>query len=549
MVEIVADLDALIRRLEEVEQAQVALRERVAFAEAEREKAAAEREQANAERERYRALYLEMLERCRMLEKGLVGPKSERLAGDESQLTIEMLGMLLSERDHAAIDELAKGAEQEIKAHTRKKPTGRKPIPEHLPRVEIEILPEEVKREGLDAFERIGEDVTEVLERRPASLVVARITKPKFVRKDRDERTGVLMGETPELPIPRGLAGPGMLADTLVKRWDDHCPLHRLERIYARDGLEIARSTICQWHGQLAPLGAPLVAAMRQDGFESPYLCIDATGVLVQHKEKCRRGHFWVLVVPGRHVLFEYTREHTGEAVDTVLAGYEGYVVADAHAVYDHLYVDDKVTEVNCWAHARRYFFKAMSSDPERARAALSLINALFKVERSLADKPRQHKERLRAKHSAPIVERFFSWCDAEWPRLLEESPIYEGVRYARNQRKGLTRFLGDGRLPLDNNISERELRRQAVGRKNWIFLGSDDGGHVNAIFTSLLASCRMVGVEPWAYLRDLLCLLPRWPKHQILDLAPAYWAATSQREDVRAKLAADPYRALTLGF
>lgn len=223
MVEIVADLDALIRRLEEVEQAQVALRERVAFAEAEREKAAAEREQANAERERYRSLYLEMLERCRMLEKGLVGPKSERLAGDESQLTIEMLGMLLSERDHAAIDELAKGAEQEIKAHTRKKPTGRKPIPEHLPRVEIEILPEEVKREGLDAFERIGEDVTEVLERRPASLVVARITKPKFVRKDRDERTGVLMGETPELPIPRGLAGPGMLADTLVKRWDDHC--------------------------------------------------------------------------------------------------------------------------------------------------------------------------------------------------------------------------------------------------------------------------------------------------------------------------------------
>ena len=528
------DLDALIRRLEEVEQGQVVLQAKLAT--------------AATERERYRELYLEMLERCRKLEKGLMGPKSERLSEDEYQLTLGILEMLLSERDLAAIDDLAKADEQEVAAHKRKKPTGCKPIPDHFPRVDIEILPEEVQREGLDAFERIGEDVSEVLERRPASVVVARIIKPKFVRKDRRERTGVVMGETPELPIPRGLAGPGMLADTLVRRWDDHLPLNRMERIYARDGLELARSTICQWHMQLASLVAPLVAAMRLDALNAPYVCVDATGVLVLQKEKCRRGHFWVLVVPGRHVLFEYTREHTGAAVDTVLAGYEGYVVADAHAVYDHLYVDEKITEVNCWAHARRYFFKAMSSDPERARAALGLINALFKIERSIADKPRLQKERLRTKHSAPVVERFFSWCDAEWPHLLEDTPIYDGVRYARNQREGLHRFLRDGRLPLDNNISERELRRQAVGRKNWIFLGSDDGGHVNAIFTSLLASCRMVAVEPWAYLRDLLCLLPRWPKHQILDLAPIHWAATSKRDDVQARLDADPYRALTLG-
>ncbi len=526
-MEIVDDLAALIRRLEEVEKKQAALQ---------------------AERDHYRALYLEMLERCRKLEKGLVGPKSERLSGDESQLTIGVLETLLSERDLAEIDELAKANEQEVKAHKRKKPTGRKPLPDHLPRVDIEVLPEEVQREGLDAFERIGEDVSEVLERRPASMVVARIIKPKFVRKDRDEKKGVLMGETPELPIPRGMAGPGMLADTLVKRWDDHAPLNRLERIYARDGVELARSTVCQWHSQLVPLFAPLVAAMRLDALEAPYVCVDATGVLVLKKEKCRRGHFWVLVVPRRHVLFEYTREHNGAAVDTVLAGYQGYLVVDAHAVYDHLYADETVTEVNCWAHARRYFFKAMSSDPERAREALALINALFRIERSIADKPRREKERLRTKHSAPIVERFFSWCDAKWPELLEDSPMYDGVRYARNQRKGLRRFLDDGRLPLDNNISERELRRQAVGRKNWMFLGSDDGGHVNATFTSLLASCRMVGVEPWAYLRDLMCLLPRWPKHQVLDLAPVNWTATAAREDVQAKLAADPYRALTFG-
>lgn len=288
------------------------------------------------------------------------------------------------------------------------------------------------------------------------------IIKPKFIRNDRDEKKGVLMGETPELPIPRGMAGPGMLADTLVKRWDDHAPLNRLERIYARDGIELAGSTVCQWHSQLVSLFAPLVAAMRLDALEAPYVCVDATGVLVLKKEKCRRGHSWVLAVPRRHVVFEYTREHNGAAVDTVLAGYQGYLVVDAHAVYDHLYADETVTEVSCWVHARRYFFQAMSLDPERAREALALINALLRVERSIADKPRREKERLRTEHSAPVVERFFSWCDAKWPELLEDSPMYEGVRYARNQRKGLRRFLDDGRLPLDNNISERELRRQA---------------------------------------------------------------------------------------
>ena len=179
-----------------------------------------------------------------------------------------------------------------------------------MPRVEIEVLPPEVEKHGLDAFERIGEDVCETVERRPASLVVARVVRPKFVRKGR-ERDGrdrrVLVAPPPELPIARGLAGPGMLADTIVKRWQDHMPLHRLEAKYARDGLELARSTMCGWHAALADVVQPLVSAMRTDAFKQPYLCTDATGVLVQQKERCRTGHFWVLVAPDRHVLFEYT--------------------------------------------------------------------------------------------------------------------------------------------------------------------------------------------------------------------------------------------------
>jgi len=525
------DIDALVQRLDLLEQEQRRLHDSL--------------ETVARARDDYRALYEQTLERCRKLERGILGQKAERLPANESQLSLDVLASILS----ASASEVATESKEDVRAHQRAKPTGRKPLPDELARVDIEILPEEVQRLGLDAFERIGQDITEVLERRPASMVVVRVIKPKFVRKDRERgaATEVFVSATPELPIPRSVAGPGMLADTVVKRWQDHLPLHRLEGIYARDGVELARSTMCGWHEQASELCSPLVAAMRADALEQPYLCTDATGVLVQAKDKCRTGHFWVLIAPKRHVLFEFTRSHDSDAVDTVLAGYEGYLVADAHVVYDHLYTDGSVVEVNCWAHCRRYFFKALESDPERAKRALGYIGALFRVERSIKTAPRKKRERIRDKHSKPLVEAFFSWCDEQWPALLEASPIYDGVRYARNQRTGLQRFLADGRLPLHNNESELNLRRQAVGRKNWLFVGSDDGARANAIFTSLLASCRMHNIEPWSYLRDVLCLIPTWPADRLLELAPVCWAASQVRPDVRAVLAANPFRSATL--
>jgi transposase len=506
---------------------------------------------AEREREEYRALYLQTMERCRKLELGILGSKSEHVPENEAQLSLGVLSMVLNERQLADLDAAiaTANAEQDVKAHTRRKPTGRKPLPEHLPRVEIQILPPEVEKKGLDAFERIGEDVCETIERRPAAFVVARVVRPKFVAKDRerDGETTVFIADLPELPIARGLAGPGMLADTIVKRWQDHMPLNRLEDMYGRDGLELARSTMCGWHGALAEVVQPLVSAMRADAFKQPYLCVDATGVLVQQKERCRTGHFWVLVAPARHVLFEFTRDHSSDAVDDVLSGYQGFLVADAHVVYDHLYARGDVVEVNCWAHARRYFFKALDSDPERAKVALGFIAALFRIERTLADSPRKKREKIREKRSRHIVDAFFSWCDAEAESVLDDTPISAGIRYARNQRVGLSRFLEDGRLPIHNNMSELALRREAVGRKNWLFVGSDDAGAVNALFTSLLASCRLCDVEPWSYLRDILCLLPQWPEHRLLELAPIAWNDTRQCEEVSRLLDANAFRRLTL--
>jgi transposase len=499
------------------------------------------------DREHYRDLYLSTLERCRKLELGILGQKAERLSPNDAQLTMQVLSMLLGDRGGSIEPDAP--VEQPVREHTRQRPTGRKPLPENLPRVEIELLPEEVERDGRAAFEKIGEEITETVERRPASIVVVRVKKPKFARKDRERyaETEILVAAPPELPIERGLAGPAFLADTIVRRWQDHLPLYRLEQVYAREGLELARSTICGWHGELAELARPVVDAMWTDARGAPYLCTDATGVLVQAKEKCRNGHFWVVVAPGRHVLYRYSAKHDSAAVDAMLAGYKGYLVADAHVVYDHLYATGDVIEVGCWAHQRRYAYKALESEPERALKALALIGELFRIERTIADAPTRKREVVRQRDSRQVVERFFAWCDAEVDRVLDATPIAQMIGYARNQRGALSRFLDDAQLPICNNISENALRREVKGRVNWLFVGSDEAAEVNTTFVSLLASCQMHGIEPSAYLRDLFCLLPSWPARRVFELAPVNWSETLEHKDAQQRLAANPFRHVSL--
>lgn len=520
---------------------------RKAEAKARRAETAA-RLEAEAKCERYRQLYLEVLEKCKMLENGIIaGQKAERLSGDDAQLTLAVLGTLLGGQQH----ESKPKDKQKVEAHERSKPTGRKPLPEHLPRIDVEIVPDEVMREGLDAFERIGEEVSEVVERRPAAVVVLRNIRGKYKRKDRkpEEEVEILIAEPLELPIERGLAGPGLLADTIVKRYCDHLPLHRQEQIFAREGLPLARSTMCRWHRELAGLCKPLIAAMRAEALAiAPYLCLDATGVLVQARDKCKRCHFWVMIAPELHVLFEFSVRHNGEAVGSMVKGYRGYLVVDAHSVYDHLYRDGTIVEVGCWAHARRYFFKALSSEPELAREALALIGELFAIERKLKSASPNKRKKLRLEKSSPVLERFFAWCEQHALTALDESPLAKAIGYALNQKAALMRFLEDGRLPIHNNDSERQLRREAIGRKNWLFVGNDDAAEVNTTFVSLIASCQMHGIEPWGYLRDLFCLLPMWPRSRVLELAPAHWRKTLEHKDTQQRLARDVYRQVSIG-
>jgi transposase len=520
---------------------------------------AVERDTLKSERDQYKHHYVLLLEAYRKLEAGLFAQKRERFVGGPEQLALGLLSMLVSEQAAvAATAAPATATDQQVAAHTRQKPTGRKPLPESMPRVDIEVVPPDVQRQGLDAFDRIGEDVSESVEKRPASYVVVRTVRAKYVPKTEAAemgndatRTGprVLQAPPPERPLPRSIAGPSLLADSIVRRFQDHLPLHRLEGIYEREGLPLARSTICGWHQEVAQLLVPLIIAMWQDAMDAAYLCTDATGVLVQASKKCRRAHFFVVVAPGKHVLFGYSPKHDAKAVDKLLGGYKGYLVADAHSVYNHLYETGDVVEVACWAHARRYFFKALESDGLRARHALSLIQALFLLERGFANAPHTEKLHRRQEEARPIVDAFFEWCDEESLKVLDETPISKAIGYAHNQHQALRRFLEDGRLPIHNNWSEGALRREAVGRKNWLFVGSDEGGNVNAALVTLLASCAMHGLEPLGYLRDLLCLLPSWPVQRVLELAPANWTKTTGSDDVRQKLEANLYRQVALGF
>ncbi len=489
-------------------------------------------EKVEHERDEYKKLAALLQEANEKLKRGLVGQSAERLPSNDAQLSLAILRLALGVKDDEAETKPPPAEEQTIPEHTRRKPV-RKLIPDSFPRVTIELLPDEVKREGLDAFERIGEDAREVIERRPASTVAVRLVYPKFLRKERaaNAPTSVLVAEPAEL------------------RWADHQPLNRLEGIYAREGLDLAKSTLCTWHDQLRELASPLVDAMFTDAKSAPYLCVDATGVLVQAPERCKHGHFWVMVAPERHVLYKFSHRHDSDAVDALLAGYAGHLVADAHAVYDHLYATGTVVEVACWCHCRRYFFKALETDPERAKSALVKIGALFKIERAHADAPRKQRESVRKLKSKPIADDFFDWCKTEEDRVLDESPMAKAIGYALNQQLALQRFLDDGRLPLHNNISELNLRREVVGRRNWLFVGSEDGANANTTFVSLIASCRMLGIEPYAYLRDLLCLLPSWPKHRLLELAPAYWKNTLEKSDAQQRLDANVFRRASLGL
>lgn len=302
-------------------------------------------------------------------------------------------------------------------------------------------------------------------------------------------------------------------------------------------------------------MGATVVAAMRDDALAHAFcIATDATGVLVQPipggdqvRRACRRGHYFVQIADADHVFFEYTPKETSATVGELFRGFSGYVQADAKSVYDLLFKppdqrpppddgepDEAIRhEVGCWAHARRKFWEAAITKDVVAREALARITRIFALDRSWRKQPATEITSLRALHLRPHTDAFFAWAELEYERVRDQRGLLRtALGYVCRQRGPLTRFYDDGRLKLDNNASERELRRVAVGRKAWMFVGSDDHAQAAGNLMTLIASARLHRLDPEAYLRDLFRVLPHWPRERFLELCPRDWAQTRARLD-----------------
>lgn len=417
---------------------------------------------------------------------------------------------------------------------------GRKPLPAGLPRKRIvHDVPLEERLCPDCGGERgcIGEEVRERLEYVPASMIVLQHVRPKYSCKDCQGNV-VIADRLPE-PIEKGFPGPGLLAHVAVSKYADHLPLYRQQGIFKRFGVDLARSTMCSWMAATADLLAPIVRAMLKRVLTSEVIQSDDTSVKVQgHDGKgIKTGRLWNYIGDhnNRFTVYDYTPDHSSDGPQRVLKDFEGYLQADAYAGYNALFTRGTIVEVGCWMHARRKFYEARSSDPARSHLVLAWIVGLYKIEDDAKEAWKKHPEwddaawhayryDFRIKHSTPIPETIRAWLDAERPKVLPKSPFGEAIAYALNHWAALIRPLEAGFLEIDNGASERSMKPIALGRKNWLFAGNDEGGKTAATLMSLCTTCKDFGIDPFAYLRDVLDRVSTHPQSRIEELLPDRW-------------------------
>jgi transposase len=485
-----------------------------------------------------------------LLKRRLYGNKTERTGTSELQLT---LGDLLSgekqlQKDLDAAVAKARGSgEAETEAPPQAsaaKPKGRRDLlASNLPRFLLEIRDEELEKTA----KCIGFDNSlQLMYRRGGfSVLVKRVAKYEVPGKDGPT---VLGCETPKTLFPRGLLHSSVVAYILGQKFSLGVPHYRLEQHLGDQGVELDRSIMCRYVEEAgSTLGATVVHAMWRDAIDNAaVISTDATSALVQpekskdqQRQACKKGHFFTAVVDCDHVLFAYSEKHTQEFVKKLFGSFTGYLQSDASNVYDILdrgppnEDDESVTLVGCWAHCRRYFFEAAICKHQVGVQGLLRIRAIYAADDAFRKMPPTKRKLMRDEHVRPLIDSFFEWVRATRHATQGRSLATKALGYAFNQEKELRRVLDDGRLPLDNTRSERSLRKIVVGRKNWMFYGSDTHAESAAAIFSLIASCRLHRIDPEQYLDEILRVLPYWPKDRYLELAPVRWHNT--RSKVRA--------------
>jgi transposase len=511
--------------------------------------------------------------RLDLLLKRLYGPKAERF--DPNQPTL-FDGCPLPPPTPEPTPPPADAA---TTPRPHKKGHGRQALPKHLRRersihdlTEAERLCSCCQQPRL----KIGEECSERLDYVPASLFVVEHARFKYaclaclkkaellppgpvpdeplpatstlttwlpMTESEAERAKLIVtAPMPPQPIAKGLAGPGLLAHIIVSKYVDHLPLHRLEGIFARQGVELSRSTMCDWMAECASLLTPLCALLKADVLRSRSIHTDDTSVPVQDpsQRRTKSGRLWVYIGDRDHpaTVYDYTPTHARDGPAAFLRNYCGFLQADAHNVYDGIYTPE-LLEVGCWAHCRRHFHEARDSDAARAHEALARIAALYAVEdeakeqitlRQLSGAEADElRRRLRQEQTVPLLTALCQWLRDQQAPVLPKSPMGLAIAYALRHWGALSRFTEHGFLAIDNNAAERALRAVAIGRKNWLFAGSDAGGNTAAVLYSMVATCKQLGIDPFTYLRDALTRLPQTQPAHHSDLLPQHWAATQR--------------------
>jgi transposase len=427
-------------------------------------------------------------------------------------------------------------------AKPKRKGHGRKPLPAHLERQRVvhDVPADELTcPECGTRREPLGEEVREQLDYRPASLVVIQHIRPKYACKACQAHV-VIADRLPE-PIEKGLPGPGLLAHVIVSKFADHMPLYRQERTLARQGVAISRQTLCDWMATCAALLKPIYDAMVKAVLKSQAIQTDDTPVrmLDPGREGSRQTRIWAAIGDRDHHywVYDFTPDRSGDGPARFFKDYHGYLQADAYAGYDALYKSGQIIEVGCWAHARRNFYEARTTDPPRAHVALAYIRRLYAVEADAKERQLDDEARraLRQQLAVPILGELYTWLEGVRAQVLPKSPMGQAIGYALNHKAALLRYTEQGFLEIDNNTSERAEKTIAIGRKNWLFFGSEGGGATAAILFSLTETCKGLGIEPWAYLRDVLDRVSTHPASRIDELLPDHWEAIRHRREAAA--------------
>lgn len=455
------------------------------------------------------------------------GQRSEKLNVDIAQLELRLED--LEENQAAAEPSPIQLATAAVRNQSEKKPA-RRPLPAELPRETETIEPKQQACPDCGGtLRRLGEDVSEVLEYVPARFKVIRTVRPKLSCACCSR---ILQEPAPHRPIDKGLAGPGLLAHVLVAKYADHLPLYRQSEIYAREGVEIERSTMADWVGGASRTLRPLVDALKSYVLSAEKLHGDdvPVPVLEPGTGKTKTGRLWTYVRDDRPagseassaVWFAYSPDRKGEHPVGHLKDYRGILQADGYAGFNKLYEAGAIVEAACWAHVRRKFFELhQGHQSPLAREALEKIAQLYAIEKEIRGRSPDERREIRQARSQPVLATLHGWLRATMAKLSRKSELAKAIHYALERWAALVVFVDDGRVEMDNNAAERALRTVAIGRKNYLFAGSDNGGERAAAIYSLLGSAKLNGIDPEAYMTAVLRRIADHPINRIAELLP----------------------------